>query len=69
MRLLIRNPLVDGAGDTMLCAVCGFFIIGHLFSASMSEWVEIIGAEAASEWASEGQVKLALGHLGQYGRE
>ena len=46
MRLPFRNPLVDGPGDAMLCAVRNFFVIGHLLSADMNEWVEVITAEA-----------------------
>lgn len=61
MHLLIRNPLVDGTGDAMLCAVCDFFIIGHqLSTANKSEWVEVISAEAASERASEGHHDVRL---------
>lgn len=61
MHLLISNPLVDGTGDAMLCAVCDFLIIGHqLSTANMSEWVEVISAEAASERASEGHHDVRL---------
>jgi hypothetical protein len=63
MRLLIRDPLVDGTGDAMLCAVCDFFIIGHLLTANMSEWVEVISAEATNERASEGHHDVRLGIL------
>jgi hypothetical protein len=62
MRLPIRNPLVDGVWDAMLCAVRDLFVIGHLLSANMNEWVEVIAAEA--EWASD-----RLGHFGQYSRD
>ena len=62
MHLLIRNPLVNGAGDAMLCAVCDFFVISHLLSANMNEWIEAIATEA--EWGSDWHVRL--GHLGQY---
>jgi len=65
MRLPIRNPLVDGIRDAMLCAVGRFFVIGHLLSANMNERVEVIAAEA--ERASDGHVRL--GHFGQYSRD
>ena len=60
--LAIRNPLVDGAGDAMLRAICDFFIIGHVLGTNMDKWVEVVAAEA--ERASDGHVKL--GYLGQY---
>ena len=63
MCLLIRNPLVDGAGDAMIGAVRDFLVIGHLLNTTnMSEWVEVIATEADSERASDGHVRL--GHLG-----
>ena len=65
MRLPIRNPLVDGVRDAMLCAVRNFFVIGHLLSANMNEWVEVVAAEA--ERASDGHVRLR--HFGQYSRD
>lgn len=63
--LPIRNPLVDGVRDAMLCAVRDFFVISHLLSANINEWVEVIAAEA--ERASDGHVRL--GHFGQYSRD
>jgi len=52
----IRNPLVDGAGDTMLRAIRDFFVIGHILRANMNEWVEVVAAEA--ERAFDGHVRL-----------
>jgi hypothetical protein len=54
----IGNPLVDGTGDAMFCAIHDFFIIGHLPGANVNEWVEFIAAEADSEWLSDGHVRL-----------
>jgi len=54
--LCIHKPLVDGAGDTMLCAICSFVIIVHILGVNMNEWVEVIAAEA--EQAFDG-----LGHI------
>ena len=65
MHLPIHNPLVDGVRDAMLCAIRDFFVIGHLISANMNEWVEIIIAEA--ERASDGHVRP--GHFGRYSRD
>ena len=62
MHLLICNQLVNGARDAMLCAVCNFFVISHLLSVNMNEWIEAIATEA--EWGSDWHVRL--GHLGQY---
>jgi hypothetical protein len=55
-QLLIRYPLVDGAGDSMLRAISNFLSIGHPLSANMNEWIEVIAAGA--ELASDGQVRL-----------
>jgi len=55
-RLPIRNPLVDGAGDTMLRAIRDFVVIVHILGVNMNEWVEVVAAEA--ERAFDG-----LGHI------
>ena len=44
--LPICNPLVDGARDTMLCAIHDFCIIGHVPGVNVNEWVEVVAAEA-----------------------
>ena len=43
--LPLRNPLVDGAGDTMLHTIRDFFVIGHVLGLNMNEWVEVVAAE------------------------
>ena len=58
--LLIQHPLVNGAGDAMLRAICSFLVMGHLLCANMDEWIKVLAAEA--EWASGEHV--GLGHLG-----
>jgi hypothetical protein len=61
VRLLVFNPLVNSAWDTMLCAIFDSFIVRHLLaSANMNEWVEVVAAKAG--WVSDGHV---LGDLGQ----
>ncbi|GAC1673906.1 MAG: hypothetical protein NVS9B9_30200 [Ktedonobacteraceae bacterium] len=55
--LPIRNPLVDGVWDAMLCATCDFFVVGHILGMHMNEWVEVVAVE--TERASDGHGKLA----------
>ena len=55
-RLPIRNPLVDGVRDAMLCAIRDFFVIGHILGVDMDEWVEVVAVE--TEWASDGHGRL-----------
>lgn len=45
-RHLIRNPLVDSAGDPMLRAIRHFFVIGHPLGANVNEWVEVVVVES-----------------------
>lgn len=42
----IFNPLVEGVWNTMLRAMCSFFLVGHISGAILDEWIEIIVAEA-----------------------
>lgn len=42
MSLSAFNPLVDGAWDTMLCAMRSFFLVGHIPGAIVNEWIEVV---------------------------
>jgi len=54
VRLPICNPLVDGVGDAMLCAIRDFFAVCHRLGANINEWVKVTTAK--TELASDRHV-------------
>jgi hypothetical protein len=54
----IRDPLVNGRGDTMLRAIRDLVSIGHLFDTNVDEWVEVVGSLVG--WTSEGHFRLQV---------
>ena len=60
-RLPIRNPLVDGAGDTMLRAIRDLVVIVHILGVNMNEWVEIVAAEAERAFGGLGHILVKGG--------
>lgn len=63
-RLPIRNPLVDGVWDAMLCAIRGFFVVGHILGVDVNEWVEVVAVE--TERVSDGHGRHGY-YFGQCG--
>jgi len=63
-RLPLRNPLVDSAGDGMVCAISDLFVIGHP-RANMNKWVEVVVAKA--ELAPGGHIRLGYSVSNKWG--
>src|ERR1700678_2452056 len=60
--LSICNPLVDGAGDTMLRTVCDLFVIGHVLGTNMNERLTGIGVYLGQYYGDE-ERKSNLTHI------